>query len=286
MVRELAQGPGHKREWRVSPYSVLPSFQDSLVQAWFSIYYDGLDPKQFDKTMTPITRNTLERQLGANYGHQPALAMGYGMGWITKAALVLDEMDDAGKLMANIAKYAYDKNMDYVDESRGIDWRKFLWLIPEGSNIMPDGRWHRIGDLTNGANQGPAMHALELCAGVDDTHPESLKLIPRVPGELTGIAVDNFPMLVPEGTGLARAVISYEYDKTSKRLTLKSDRPLPTLSVRVGPFASPEEANAHAHSLKLPAGASVRAENSGTIATGIAWWVWVESMTQVTQLEL
>ena len=39
--------------------------------------------------------------------------------------------------------------------------------IPEGSNILPDGSWHRIGDLSNGANQGITLHALELCAGID-----------------------------------------------------------------------------------------------------------------------
>lgn len=121
MIRELAQGPAHKRVWRVSPYSVLPSMQDSLVQAWFSFYYDGLDPNRWDPQMTQITRNTFERQINQPYGHKPVLAMGYGMGWITKAALTLDEMDDAGKLIVNIAKYSYDKNMDYVDEERGID---------------------------------------------------------------------------------------------------------------------------------------------------------------------
>jgi len=44
---------------------------------------------------------------------------------------------------------------------------KMAMAIPEGSNILPDGSWHRIGDLSNGANQGITLHALELCAGID-----------------------------------------------------------------------------------------------------------------------
>jgi hypothetical protein len=168
MIRLLLDGEHGSRMWRVSPYSIYPSLQDSLVQAWFSIYYDGLDPHRLDPEMTKITRNTLVRQLDQQYGHAAVLGMGYGQGWLTKAALLLDEMDDAGPLLYNIAKYTYDKNMDYVDEKRGIDWQKWLWIIPEGTNILPDGRWYRIGDLSNGANQGPAMHALELCAGVDE----------------------------------------------------------------------------------------------------------------------
>ncbi len=202
------------------------------MQAWFAFYRDGLDPLAWDPTMTAYSRNTLKRQLTQPYGHAPALAMGYGMGWITKAALLLDELDDAGPLLTNIAKYTWDKNMDYVDEARGVDWRLYQWVIPEGTNILPDGSWYRIGDLSNGANQGAALHALEQCAGVDDTNPADLKLLPRVPEPLTGIEVSDFPMLIPEGEGLTQAKLTYTYSPAGG-LKLASDKPLPALSVRL-----------------------------------------------------
>ncbi|MEN8158368.1 MAG: hypothetical protein ABFS10_15550, partial [Bacteroidota bacterium] len=48
MLRELVVGDFNNKMWRQSPYSVLPSKQDALVQAWFAIYYDGLDPLALD----------------------------------------------------------------------------------------------------------------------------------------------------------------------------------------------------------------------------------------------
>jgi len=285
MVRLQAIGDHGSRVWRQSRYSVLPTLQDSLVQAWFAFYYDGIDPQRLDSEMTGISINTLKRQLSYPYGHKPVLAMGYGMGWITKAALVLDHMDDAGKLLCNIAKYSYDKNMDYVDEERGINWKKFLWLIPEGTNLMPDGRWYRIGDLTNGANQGPAMHALEICAGIDDTKPDELKIIPRVPNPLKGLEVTNFAVLIPDGQELAKAKINYSYDKKKCLFTLDSDRALPNLAVRMGPYDQKTAAK-YAENLNKPQNAKVRTEASGNANGQTAWWIWIEGIKNVNQIQL
>ncbi len=279
MLRLLRVGDHRKLMWRVSPNSVYPSLQDSLVQAWFAFYRDGYDPTTWDPQLTPITYNTLDRQLDQPYGHAPVLAMGYGQGWLTKAALLLDEMDDAGPLLWNIAKYSYDKNMDFVDEERGIDWRRWLYIIPEGTNILPDGRWYRIGDLSNGANEGPAMHALEICAGVDDTQPRALKIMPRVPDPLTGIEVANHFTLVPGGDGLKRARVAYTYHRDG-RFTLKSDVALPSLAVRLGPFTE-DGARAFADGGKFPKGAAVRSQASGHHGNGVAWWVWVSGMKDV-----
>jgi len=283
MIRLLATGEYSRRMWRQSRCSVMPSLQDSLVQAWFAFYYDGLDPMRLDKEMTPITQKTLKRQLSYPYGHAPVLAMGYGIGWLTKAALVLDEMDDAGKLLVNIAKYSYDKNMDYVDQKRNIDWRKWLWLIPEGTNILPDGSWYRIGDLSNGANQGPAMHALELCAGIDDTKPTEVKIMPRVPSPLTGIEIRDFPVLIPDGNGLTRAKINYAYDRNKFFFTFSSDHSIPNLAVRLGPF---DHIQAEKFVQNKKNNYTVRTESSGTYNGMVAWWVWYEGFRNVTSLYL
>lgn len=286
LVRLLAIGEHGGLTWKQSRYSVYPSLQDSLVQAWFAIYRDGLDPHRWDAELTQITRNTLRRQLGYPYGHAAVLGMGYGQGWLTKAALILDEFDDAGPLLVNIARYAYDKNMDYVDESRDIDWRKYLWLVPEGTNILPDGRWHRIGDLTNGANQGPCLHAMELCAGVDDTQPDDLRILPRVPDPLTGIEIKDFPVLVPVADHkLERVNIAYTYKRDELSFRLEADEPLPTLSVRLGPF-SLADAERTASALTAPRRSRTRIEASGTHGAATAWWVWVENMKEVDTVEL
>lgn len=290
MIRDLTEGDHVNTVWRVAPSSTYPSLQDSLVHAWFAFYFDGYDSKRWDPVMTPISRNTLKRQLAQRPGTAPVLAMGYGQGWLTKSALLLDDMDSASPLLLNIARYSYDKNMDYVDKERGIDWREYLWLIPEGTNILPDGSWHRIGDLTNGANQGPAMHAIEMCAGVDDTRPADLKLMPRVPDPLTGIYVQNFQMLIPSnqpGFGLTSSKINYSFVK-NESLRLTSSIPLPKLSIRVGPYADQKDAQKVMELLKetqIPDTAKARIESLGTYQQKDAWWVWVEDLENVDILE-
>jgi len=283
MFRLLRVGDHRNFTWKVSPQSVFPSLNESLVHAWFSIYYDGLDSKQWDPLLTPVTRNTLDMQLDRPYGHAPVLSMGYGQGWLTKSALLLDAMDDAGSLVWNIAKYSYDKNMNFVDEERGIDWRRWMYIIPEGTNILPDGRWHRIGDLANGANMGPSMHALEVCAGVDDTNPNALKIMPRVSDPVTGIEVENHPVLVPSKQGLETRRMAYSYDGESGEFVFESDKKLPNLSVRLGPFKS-EKASRKYENIVLPKGATKRMETSGTWKNEDAWWVWVENMKDVKKV--
>ncbi|MDI9373744.1 MAG: hypothetical protein QM840_12090 [Verrucomicrobiota bacterium] len=285
MLRLLAVGEFGSLTWRLSRHSVYPSGQDSLVQAWFAFYFDGLDPNRLPPQATGITRNTLRRQLSLPCGRAPALAMGYGLGWLCKAALVLDEMDEAGPMLLNIARYTYDKNMDYADPSRGIDWRRFAWIVPEGANILPDGSWHRIGDLSNGANQGPPLHAMEICAGFDDTKPNDLRLLPRVPNPLTGIEVEDFMVLVPDGAGLARAKVSYAYNRAAASFRLRSDRPLPRLALRLGPFHAAEARRA-AQTLKSSAKTDVRTESSGTFQAQAAWWVWLENLKDIASLDL
>jgi len=219
--------------------------------------------------------------------------MGYGQGWLTKAALVLDKMDDVGPLLTNMAKYTYDKNMNYVDEERGIDWRLYQWIIPEGANILPDGSWYRISDLGNGANQGIALHALEICAGIDDTHPDNLKILPRSPSPFTGLIVSNFPVLVSRtpqceplcGNNLSRAKINYSYTRNPISFSLTSDKTLPTLSVRVGPYTQ-SEATTISGALLLPPGATQRTEISGEYNSTDAYWIWVEGMTDVDSVTI
>ncbi|RKX36542.1 MAG: hypothetical protein DRP64_18480, partial [Verrucomicrobia bacterium] len=285
MTNELTVTHNGNPAWQKRANSVYPSYQDTLAQAWFSFYYDGLDPNVLHADLTEISRNTFDRQINQPWEHAQVLGMGYGQGWLAKSALILDQMDDAGPLLMNLAKYSYDKNMDYVDEARGIDWRLYQWIIPEGANILPDGSWYRISDLGNGANQGIALHALELCAGIDDTHPETFKILPRTPAPLTGIIVRDFPVLVPEGAGLARAKVDYSYTRYPPAFSLTSDRTLPTLSIRLGPYTQ-SEATTISGTLLLPPGAVLRTEISGEYNGGDAYWIWVEGMTHVDSVTI
>ncbi len=284
MVAELVIKDGDRDVWHCTP-SVFPSKQESLAPAWAAIYVDGLDPKKWHPEIGRVTHNTLNQHIESKPGCAQPLAMGYGQGWLTHAALAVDEMDSAGECLINIAKYSYDKNMDYVDEGRGIDWRKWLYIVPEGTHPMQDGRWYRTGDLSNGANQGPAMHALEVCAGIDDTNPEEIKIMPRVPDPLTGLEVSNFLTVIADGDRTQIARVNYTYEK-GKSFSLTSDKPLPNLAVRLGPYVSEGAARRAIQPSDLPSGATGRLERSGRYQDSDAWWIWVETEKAMDAFEL
>jgi hypothetical protein len=174
--------------------------------------------------------------------------------------------------------------MDFTDPDRGIDWRRWMWIVPEGANILPDGSWHRINDLSNGANQGPAMHALEACAGVDDTDPSHIRIMPRLPDPVEGIKVENHFVLVPGSDGLQKARVSYRYEKGGS-FSLKSDTDIPVLSVRLGPYESREEINGLKETLR-GIGLDGRIVSSGTFRGHAAWWLWVDATGTVREWDI
>ncbi len=268
MLRKLAIGDFQHREWRVSPFSVYPSFQDSLAPLFAAFYSEGLDPLLGDPQMVEVTRNTYYHQRSAPHGLAPVLGMGYGLGWMAKAALMLDEMDDAGQLLSNLATFTYDKNMAASPADQ--DWEQLLWLIPEGVRLGPDRMWwYRIGDLTNGANQGPPMHALEMILGVDDARPDQPRILPRIPLQVGAVAVEGFPLLIAEGGRTRRVDVNYAYER-GQCFRFSSPRPVPNLQIRLGPWklATPD--------LKptVP-GIGMRWVASG-IEQGVpAYWVWL-----------
>ena len=157
------------------------------------------------------------------------------------------------------------KHEVYADSTRGIDWRKWMWIIPEGANIMPDGRWYRICDLSNGANQGPAMNALEICAGVDDSRDDRVRLLPRIPDPLNGLEVTGARVMTRSGDRLESATIDYAY-RRGQRFTLRCDKPVPALDIRFGPYTGQAEADRIAEAVRAKGGADVRVERSGRLS--------------------
>ena len=148
---------------------------------------------------------------------------------------------------------------------------------------MPDGRWYRICDLSNGANQGPAMNALEVCAGVDDIQDDRLRLMPRVPDPLKGIEVTHFRVMTREAGRNVSAWIDYTYERGG-RFAFQSDRLLPEMDVRFGPYVSRDEADRIARSLSSKG--EVRVEESGRFRDEAAYWVWLEGLKNIQELQI
>ena len=93
-------------------------------------------------------------------------------------------MNDAGVMLDWMARQIYDP-------------RRGMFIAPEGCEIDPSGKyWYRVGDLGNGVQEGEIIKTLRIVIGVDDTRPERLRLLPRLPAGWNIIAIENYPIVI------------------------------------------------------------------------------------------
>ena len=155
------------------------------------------------------------------------VAMGYGQGFMTQSALLLDEMEHAGAMLDFTAKATY-----YADYKS--------YIVPEGVEFHPDGKsWFRTADLGNGFQQASIMKVIRLVIGVDDTDPKALTLIPRIPKSWKGMRADKFPAWVEAGNeGVKRVDLKFQYKLGDNQASykLESSGILPETLLRLGPF--------------------------------------------------
>ena len=185
-------------------------------------------------------------------------AMGYGQGFVTQSALLLDRMRDATTMLDWAAREVYDPRFNQFDH----------FIVPEGVQVTPSGRyWYRMGDLGNGVQEGEIVKALRLVVGVDDTKPDRLQFYPRMPYDWNGIAVTDYPVLYENGK-MTTAHMSYKLNRAGKRMNLEiqADQDLGPVTIRLGPFEKRPSASSVRMNGKTPSGAIVQHD-------GDSWWV-------------
>ena len=86
-------------------------------------------------------------------------AMGYGQGFVTQAALLLDRMKDATSMLHWTAREVFDPEIH-------------SFVVPEGSQVDSSGRYmFRTGDHGNGVQEAEIVKMFRLLIGVDDNQP-------------------------------------------------------------------------------------------------------------------
>ncbi|HEY4001364.1 MAG TPA: hypothetical protein VGO93_21000, partial [Candidatus Xenobia bacterium] len=193
-------------------------------------------------------------------------AMGYGQGFVTEAALLLDRMQDASAMLHWLAKATwYPRDQPFI--------------VPEGCEIEPGGRfWHRVGDLGNGVQEGEAVKVMRLVLGVDDTRPERTRLMPRLPSPWTELNLSNYPVLtVDRGRPVTRHVtVRYHRAGDQASIDLASDGAIAHLDTRLGPFShAVDQARLNG---QVVAG---RPEQSGD-----SWWLWLPTQAEVNRMHV
>jgi len=200
-----------------------------LLGKWRGESPDHYDPYWHDETDRRfLSREGLRNPPFGSYG----AAMGYGQGFVTQAALLLDRMDEAGEMLKWTARNIY-----YADYEP--------YIVPEGVEVHPTGKyWFRTGDLGNGVQQAEIMKVLRLVIGVDDTDSARLKVLPRMPKGWNRISIDEYPAWIQTGSGITQVNLEYVLERNESGMTfdLSADIPLTGgIAVRLGPFEKKSE---------------------------------------------
>lgn len=218
---------------------------------------EGFAPENSNPRWRAVNEATYQRLIDtyAPFGFY-GQSMGYGQGFVTQSALLLDRMHDASLMLDWAAKQIYDP-------------RYQSFIVPEGVQIDPSGRfWFRMGDLGNGVQEGEIVKTLRLVIGVDDTHPGRLQLFPRMPYGWNRLAVEKYPLVFASSGRLQTAYLRYQLRRSGAGMDLDvaCDQAIGPVRVRLGPFA------------KRPQGSSVRVNGrtaAGAVVehSGDSWWL-------------
>jgi hypothetical protein len=185
-------------------------------------------------------------------------AMGYGQGFVTQSALLLDRMNDATTMFDWTAKEIYDPRQGSA-----------AFIVPEGAQLDPSGHFiFRSGDNGNGVQEAEIVKAFRILLGVDDLDPQHLRIMPRMPFGWTEVAVDKYPTLYSHDGKVETALLNYRLLRTSGKMNLdiSTNKPLGPVSIRLGPFKDSPSPTSVLFNGKHPDGATVS-------RSGDSYWV-------------
>ena len=174
------------------------------------------------------TLRTYKMQLTKNAPAFVASAgMGYGQGYITEAALLLDRMHDASLMTDWMAKLCFAPHLQHP------------YRVPEGSIVEGDGSiWRRWGDLGNLYQLGEVVYTIQVILGIDDISADDLILMPRMPLEWNKIEVTKWPIRTFSKGSSQLFDLSMNEKKNGNEYTvaLQSDKVVDKGKIRIGPF--------------------------------------------------
>lgn len=208
------------------------AFYDNIYDCWTyrykrfvpaMIYADvsGYDLSK-DEALYSVMKNTYSAQKDEYFNPYSGRQMGYGQGYLTQTALLLDEYDDYSKCLEACAFLSYH----HSDCS---------YIVPEGVIMHPSGEyWFRNGDLGNAVQQGEIIKAVRIMIGLDDINDDGLKLLTRLPSGIRDLKIKKFTV-----RNRNKAIhVDYNYKITNAEhcILLKSNEPIYIESARMGPF--------------------------------------------------
>ncbi|HEX3626584.1 MAG TPA: hypothetical protein VH280_14310 [Verrucomicrobiae bacterium] len=219
--------------------------------------YDGFAPYNDTTSWHSVNNAAFQRLIDTYkpdgfYGQ----AMGYGQGFVTESALLLDRIREATVMLDWIAKQIYNPRIG-------------CFISPEGVQIDPSGHyWFPAGDLGNGVQEAEIIKTLRLVIGVDDTHPDRLQFCPRMPFNWNEIAVKKYPVLFMNSGKMENTFLHFQLNRSRNGMDLEigAEKPLGRISMRLGPFADSPNLTKIRVNGQIP-------HNEIAERSGDSWWV-------------
>ena len=161
--------------------------------------------------------------------HQYLTSPSYGQGYAIQTFLLLERMAEAGRAIDYLARATYQPPADYHLQRDSPYWFYERYLAPEFPDIAAFDQG--CGALTV-VNVTEPLKAARLIAGIDDTRPDRLRLIPRVPPSWLGFRAEHWPVFTT--AGLSSMTIDYQRDGERETLSLHVDGIIDDLIVQLG----------------------------------------------------
>jgi hypothetical protein len=252
----LINDPKYGSVWTLA-HAGWPNKSTVLGPLIFSADVDGFAPSDDDPAWKAANEAAYQRMIDT---YKPfgfyGWAMGYGQGFVTQSALLLDRMKDATTMLNWAARETYDPQIH-------------SFVVPEGVQVDPTGKFiYRTGDQGNGVQEAEIVKTFRILLGVDDVKPQRLRIMPRLPYGWTEMGVDKYPAFVERAGKSETALLHYDLRRAGTRMTLDitADKSLGPVAMRLGPFAEKPETSAVLVNGKHPADPSVA-------KSGDSWWV-------------
>jgi hypothetical protein len=252
----IINDPKYGQVWTLE-HAGWPTHPTVLGPLIFTADYQGFAPQDDNPAWRSVNGAAYQRLIDTYgpYGFY-GQAMGYGQGFVTESALLLDRMHDATAMLDWVAKQVYDP-------------RYKSFVVPEGVQIDPTGRfWYRAGDLGNGVQEAEIVKSLRLVIGADDTHPDRLQFYPRMPYNWDEISVEKYPVLFEDSGKMESTLIHYKLERSGKgmKLEIGADKALGPVAMRLGPFEKQPDLSKIRVNGETPAGATA-------VQSGDSWWI-------------
>ena len=254
--RYLVSDPKYGRVWTLE-YAGWPNESTVLGPLIFTADYKGFAPQDDDPDWRAANEAAYLRLIDT---YRPfgfyGWAMGYGQGFVTQAALLLDRMKDVTPMLNWTAREVYDPEIK-------------SFVVPEGAQIDPTGRFlFRTGDQGNGVQEAEIVKVFRILIGVDDTQPRRLRIMPRLPYDWSEMSAEKYPALVERDGKLETVLLRYDLQRATGHMSLEisADRQLGPVAMRLGPFEKRPEKSDVLVNGKTP-------EESSVEQSGDSWWV-------------